>query len=111
MAGAKENIIQKQCLQILSAYNIFHWRQNSGCIHVRGHVYKMTSISGVSDILGILPDGRFLAIECKREKGGIVSQKQKEFLNAIEKNGGVALVVNNPMELNKKLKDLLFINK
>lgn len=106
MAGAKENLIQKQCLQILSAYNIFHWRQNSGCIHVRGHVYKMTSVPGVSDILGILPDGRFLAIECKREQGGVVSAVQKEFLSNIEKNGGVALVINNPMELNTKLKEL-----
>lgn len=108
MAGTKESIIQKQCLQILQAYNIFHWRQNSGCIHVRGHVYKMTSVPGVSDILGILPDGRFLAIECKREKGGVVSPTQRAFLDAIESNGGVALVINNPMELNTKLKELLF---
>ncbi|MCQ2598305.1 MAG: VRR-NUC domain-containing protein [Treponema sp.] len=102
-----ESIVQKECLQILSAYNIFHWRQNSGGIFVHGHYYKITSVKGVSDIIGILPDGRFIAVEVKRSKGGRVSEDQKQFLSAIEQNHGIALVINDSKILEEKLKELL----
>lgn len=99
-----ESEVQKECLSILTLYNIFHWRQNSGGL--KGG-YKTSYINGVSDILGILPDGRFLAIECKRSKGGIVSEDQKRFLSNIEKNNGVALVINDSQILIQKLNEIL----
>lgn len=94
-----ESEIQKQCLQILTAFNIFHWRQNTGAYRVNGRVIHSASINGIADIIGILPDGRFLAVECKRSKGGKVSEVQKDFLQNITKNNGVALVVNDPEQL------------
>jgi len=45
--------------------------------------------TGVSDIIGFMKDGRFLAIEKKRQ-GEKVSDKQSEFINNIKKCGGVA---------------------
>ena len=60
----------------------------------------------MSDILGILPDGRFLAVECKREKGGVVSPEQKEFLLNINANGGVGIVVHSVDELAKALENI-----
>ena len=60
---------------------------------------------GSSDIIGILPNGRFLAVECKKENGGVLSDKQKEFLTQIRLNGGFAVCVNSLFDLESKLND------
>ncbi len=50
---------------------------------------------GVSDLICIVPPhGRFLAIECKRPKLGVVSDDQKAFIRAVQAFGGVAGVAN-----------------
>ena len=48
--------------------------------------------SGVPDVL-ICYKGRFIGIECKAGKGKLTALQQHN-LNAIELNGGVALVIN-----------------
>lgn len=48
-------------------------------------------IKGVSDILGILPSGRFLAIELKSATGTLTTE-QKAFLEAINASGGLAFM-------------------
>jgi RecB family endonuclease NucS len=45
--------------------------------------------TGVSDIIGFLNDGRFLAIEIKK-KGEKVSESQELFINKVNNCGGVA---------------------
>jgi len=45
--------------------------------------------TGISDIIGFLKDGRFLAIEKKR-KGEKVSDEQKLFIEKVRLCGGVA---------------------
>lgn len=99
-----ESDVQSSCLEYLRMRRIFHWRQNSGAFKTRsGGWLKCCSIKGVSDILGILPDGRFLAVECKREGGGRLSPEQKEFLMNINANGGLGIVVHSVDELAKAL--------
>ena len=44
---------------------------------------------GSSDIIGITPEGRFLAVEVKT-KTGRPTQQQLTFIDAVRKNGGVA---------------------
>ena len=100
-----ESDVQTACLQYLRLRRIFHWRQNSGAFKTQSGWFKCCSIKGVSDILGILPDGRFLAVECKRENGGVVSPEQKEFLLNINANGGVGIVVRSGDELARQLKE------
>lgn len=101
----KEDEVQKQCLDYLTIRNIYHWRQNSGCAKIGKRFIRFTTIIGISDILGICPDGRFLAIECKREKGGVVSTAQKLFLQNIKNNGGVAIVVHSLDDMVQQLKE------
>lgn len=48
-------------------------------------------IKGIADILGIFPNGKFLAIEIKT-KTGRVSPDQKMFLDRINEMGGLAFV-------------------
>lgn len=102
--GKDEATVLQECLSYLKAMNIYAWRQNTGCAKV-GKRFIRFSQKGVSDILGITKDGRFLAVECKREKGGILSDDQKTFLFNITKNGGVAIVVNSLESLIEKLKE------
>lgn len=97
--GKPEATVLKECLLILKQLKIYHWRQNTGSFKTQNGGFFRSSMAGVSDILGIMPDGRFLAVECKREKGGIVSPAQKDFLQMIANNGGVAIVTHDAREL------------
>lgn len=100
--GLPESTVLEQCLQYLRAKNIFCFRNNTGAVKV-GRRFIRFGYVGSSDILGITKDGRFLAVECKREKGGVLSDAQKEFIAEINRNGGVAIVVHSVMELVKGL--------
>jgi hypothetical protein len=91
----KENELQKAILTLLSYHQIKHWRINTtGLFDPRTQTFRPSLSKGVSDIVGILPDGRFLAIEVKT-KTGKVSQEQQVFLDAIRENNGVAIVARS----------------
>lgn len=63
------------------------------------------SIKGVSDIIGILPGGQFIAIEVKSLEGRL-SEHQKIFLNKVEEMGGKAFVINDESQIKEVLDEL-----
>ena len=89
-----ERDILKSILQFLAVKKIFCWRNNVGATVSK---YKGVTrfirygYKGSSDVLGILPDGRFFAIEVKR-KGNKTTEAQDIFLDEIKKNNGFAMV-------------------
>lgn len=91
----REQVLVRQCLDYLKLRGIVAWRQNSGGVKIpygdREQFVRFASINGISDIIGVLRDGRFLAIECK-VAGKKPSPDQVTFLEAIRKSGGVAVV-------------------
>lgn len=89
-----ERIVLEQCLQFLKLKGFFCWRNNTGALK-SGSRFIRFGFPGSADILGILPNGRFLAVECKRSKGGILSEKQKEFQKAITENNGIYILAND----------------
>lgn len=90
--------VLKACLQLLDLRGIFAWRNNSGALpNAEGRPVRFGK-PGSSDIFGILPGGRFLAVECKRP-GGKPTATQAVFLESIRVAGGVALVIDDPREL------------
>lgn len=101
-----ESDIVRGCLELLKVRGIFAWRQNSGAVPVGKRFIRFTSINGVADILGILPDGRLLAVECKT-KTGKVSPDQRYFQQMIAENNGVACVVRSVEELEADLKEAM----
>lgn len=105
--GKAESEVLKECLEVLQAHNIYCWRQNTGAFKTQNGGFFRSSMAGVSDILGILPDGRFLAVECKREKGGVLSEKQKEFLKSVSENKGLAIVCNDAKKLEEMIEYIL----
>lgn len=66
------------------------------------------SLKGVSDIVGILPGGRFLAIEVKRpgnERG--VTLEQRAFIDRINKSGGLAFVATSISDVRARLEGVV----
>lgn len=85
------------CLKALALAKIYHWRNNTGSF-AAGSRYIECGLKGSADILGLLPDGRFLAIECKSERG-LLSEAQKLFRSKIQGNNGVYVVIRAPREM------------
>lgn len=77
-----EKLIKKQISEYLKREKIFHWVVWQGPM----------STKGVSDILGVLPGGRFLAIEVKKQPGKKPTALQGRFIDCVNKAGGLAFV-------------------
>ncbi len=92
MVEPLEKDIQASILDYLHAKRIFCWKEHSSGIMINGgERYMPIGLKGKSDILGILPDGRFLAIEVKRPSGRL-SPDQVEFIANINNHGGLAFM-------------------
>lgn len=88
----------------LEAHGIYHWRNNTGAVKTDNRFIRYGK-KGSSDILGICKDGRLLAIEVKKSTGGVVTDDQRSFIQAINDNGGVAFVCCSYAELIHRLKE------
>lgn len=92
-----ESEIQGVILQFLRLKGIWCWRQNTmGFYDTKLRKYRTAgkfSIKGVPDILGILPDGKFLGIEVKRPKSKRnLSSDQLRFQKEILDRKGICFV-------------------
>lgn len=99
-----ESQIQALTLGWLKTKGFFVWRQNNGGVwDASREAYRNANgLKGVSDILGVLPDGRFLAIEVKSSKGK-TSKDQDAFLASVNAHGGLAFVVRDLEDVKKHL--------
>jgi len=85
------------------------WRQNSGTFQERNRdgsvrYIRANTAKGMSDIMGILKDGRTLAIEVK-SRTGRMRPGQEEFLQTIRSAGGVAGVCRSVEDAQRLLGD------
>ncbi len=98
-----EQSIQRAILEYLRYRGIFCWKNNTAGIYVKSrNTYIPSHAPGVSDILGILPGGKFLAVEVKSEKGR-VSPHQQQFLDEITARGGLAFVARSIEDVEQAL--------
>ena len=91
----KETVFVRQCLEYLRLKGIMAFRMNSGAILLGGRGKgRMVQLGppGTSDIIGVLPGGRFLAIECKVGRNKL-SATQDAFLKLVNDAGGFGVVV------------------
>lgn len=102
----KESEIVTAILKYLQYRSIFCWRNNNTPIFdpTRQAFRRMPkyTMKGISDILGILPTGRLLAIEVKRE-GKYPTREQKEFMDHVSKRGGLAFVARSIDDVKARL--------
>jgi len=89
MARSEANVLGDVMIA-LSKAGATVWRQNTGALQDKsGRLVRYGLCVGSSDVIGICPDGRFLAIEVKAQ-GGRVTPEQVKFLDAVKAKGGRA---------------------
>jgi hypothetical protein len=94
----REANVQSRILIALSQAGCLVWRQNTGAFRDSDGVLRRYGLCvGSSDIIGIAPDGRFLAVEVKNERGR-VSEAQERFVAAVRRAGGRAGIARSPEE-------------
>ena len=84
--GEAENKVQNEVSEYLTLLGFYFWRNNTGR---RGKVSY--GFKGSADFLGLLPSGRFLAVECKAP-GKKQTTEQIEFQKNIETNKGLYIL-------------------
>lgn len=84
-----------EVIKVLRNHPTVAWceRQNSGAAKVGGRFIRF-GWRGCSDVLGMMKDGRLLAVECKA-KGGRLRPEQAAFLSLVRRFGGVAFVARD----------------
>ena len=93
-----ETKILNACLMALSKAGCLVWRNNTGALQDKnGRWVSFGLCKGSADIIGIAPDGRFLAVEVKAP-GGKVSLDQQKFVLAVQLAGGLAGVARSADE-------------
>lgn len=101
-----ESEIQRSILTLLALRGVYARRINVGMIPVyrtgdsRG--FRKSEMTGISDIIGVLPGGRILCIECKRP-GGKPTPAQREFLDRVNEKGGLAMVATSTRDVEEAL--------
>ena len=101
----KEGDVKSAVLDWLTFNRIPHWRINSGALKTPRGRFIRFGAKGMSDIYAIGKNGMSIWIETKRPRGGVVSAGQREFLDCINRNGGIGIVVNSIESLEQQLKE------
>ncbi len=102
MKATKESDVLSACLQYLALRGCFCWRNNTGAFagEYKGRKrFVRYGLKGSSDILGVMPGGRLIAVETKRPKGGKLSPEQAAFIDAVNRAGGLAVCVSDVAQL------------
>jgi len=106
-ASVTETSIRNGIVQWLTAYHVFAWPNDTvGIYDAKSGGFRTNPkrLRGVADILGIVGDGKLLAIEVKRGRNKC-SEEQTYFLDRIRQGGGVAMVARCVRDVRKGLAD------
>jgi hypothetical protein len=99
-----EGRVKAACLRYLEKRGILSWNNPSGCVRIAPDRWLHFGKKGSADILGCLPDGRFLAVEVKAARG-VLSPEQRQFLEDIKARGGLAIVVKSYRDIEVALRE------
>lgn len=100
-----ESAVVREVQHIIDLYGLSIHRQNTGAVKIQKRFVKFGE-EGDADYGGWCKyTGRHVEIECKRPVGGRLSQAQKRRLDAINKAGGVGIVVTSGMDCLAQLKE------
>ena len=106
MQHQKEQEIVKSIIEWLLWKGFYAFRVNAGMMFQEGRVFKGAD-RGVSDIIGISPSGRFIALEVKTAKRiKNLSNPQSDFLEMIKKKKGISGVVSSIEDMELLLKKI-----
>lgn len=98
-SNARHKKFKNAMIMALSELGCFVWNNETGSIEGKDR-YVAYGFKGSSDIIGVLPNGRFIGVEIKTG-GGTQRKEQKAFQVAITKRMGAYYVAqwkNEPIE-------------
>ena len=98
-----ETALQHDILKYLELRGIFAWRNNSGFLKIGSRVVYLGPC-GSPDIIGMMPDGRFLGIEVKQPKKKL-SPGQVAFREKLVANRALIFVARSVADVEKALKE------
>ena len=105
----RETSLVSACIQYLTLRGCFVYRQNQGGVKVtrkgRERLIRFAIVDGISDIIGMTPSGRYLAVECK-VRPNKPTPEQSDFMARVRKSGGAALLIYSLDELIAGLKEI-----
>ena len=98
-----EKMVENQILEyLINVIKIQCWKNNNIGVFdsTKGNYRTKTKYekiygTGQSDIIGLMPDGRFLAIEVKAPTNKLRPDHQQDFIDRINSNGGVAFFADS----------------
>lgn len=103
--GQSEHEIQNDILRWFADHrpDILIWRNTVGTFHTVdiGRTMQI-GLPGSSDLIGILPDGRFLGVEVKSAVG-VQRKNQIAFQRAVEKRGGLYVLARSVSDVRMAL--------
>ena len=97
MKKYSEADLVRDCLKYLRMRGVFAWRNNVGAMKTDERYVRFGQV-GSSDILGILPYGQLLCVECKVGKNKL-SRSQRDWLERAKEAGAKTCVVYSLDEL------------
>jgi hypothetical protein len=97
-----EGRVKAACLRYLEKRGIKAWNNPSGAVRIAQDRWLHFGTKGSADVLGCLPGGRFLAVECKSAHGRL-SPEQRQFLTDIKALGGLAVVARSYRDIEAAL--------
>lgn len=100
------NALVLGCLRLLLMRGAFAWRTNNAPSPVtRGGAvvaFRRVAMRGVADILGVLPGGQFIAVECKYGSGQL-SPEQRTFADRVREMGGLFVLARSVEDVDNAL--------
>lgn len=92
-----------EVLKVLRHHPAVAWceRQNTGAAKV-GERFIRFGWRGCSDLIGMMKDGRLLAVEVKAPSGKLRTE-QAEFLSLVRRFGGVAFVARSLSDVMREI--------
>ena len=94
----REQDIQRLIMLALSEAGCLIFRNNVGVLkNAAGIPIRFGLAVGSSDLIGIAPGGRFLAVEIKTPTGK-ATPEQMRFIEAVRARGGIAGIARSPAE-------------
>lgn len=101
----KESKLQKEIIDYLKIRGCVVFKHRNVGIYKQStgkYIPLSAGEKGISDIIGCMPDGKFIAIEVKAEKGK-PSENQIEFLEKVKKNKGISILAYSITDVFDKL--------
>jgi len=99
-----ERAVQKACLTWLRAQGALVAVTDAGAAYRAGAFFGDAIPRGWPDLTGLLPDGRFLGVECKAKRGR-QSPAQKVMEREIRKRNGIYVLARSVEDVRNGIED------